>query len=1080
MKNKNNNEGNKTCISYNIHEKEKSILKFKQRMNKPGNLIEYFAIIGVEPKISSKIFLHELSPSDISKFYTEELEPKLLTKFPPIDKSYINIEENICELCFPEKIKIEKYETKPKPIIYRYLLGNAFYSFEHPLQYLTCLKFYESLSQYKQLHQSLKKADVIKKNNSFDLKDNVKGIFYNELNKEKEKRNKSLNNKNIKEKINKNEKELNNLSQYYIPKIICLISLKPCYNFHEKILYQLYDYSQIKKVKIPIEKIVLNILCNITIPPRGIHYYQYNMCNDFKRINIISERMNRLKNFDKDLNIIFQNFNIDNFIEIFKYTLFEIKTIIFSTNINNLCTMILCLISILYPFIYPFQVSSCVREDAFEILESISPYILGINQKYDAHFFSKNKIENKKANFLIIDLDNKEYYTLLMEDLPEIPKGILKKFKAKLETNLAKYQPLEDKEELTEEENTITFAFYEFLLNVLINYAEYLNKENLKKNFKITNLNVLFKTKEFINSHSNSERAFYKTLTSTQMFNDFIFKKMIPRDINDKLDILLFDENINKINNKKIFMKKKSTSFLLSKEYEYKSMHKIPKVNPLMEEELDKYKNNNYYIKNVSKGQVITFEKNDYFFNYILFPKFNEDFFNHPSNEFFLYFYTMENISNDINRVNTDLLAKSHINIGGNDYLLNDDDIMLDYIYLAYIEVWGYGFWYQDLSEREYRFKQLMEVLDKIKRQELEIFNILFEMLNKFHETEKIEKLYYKLLEYKLVPNSFIYSIVGKNVKNEKGKKNMTYMSDIYKDEKNNFQRRTFKSENDLCIFGDNIYFDYIQECPECGRKIDIKNISKDYKRMKRELLWAQCPLCLNQIKPQMSVILGNDIFPGKINFGLKKKEFFSLHSPYELKNNIKYIVEKEQFHLMDIDKLKIKFSNIFWNCIWYFYLYELDYSIILPYEINIYKKISSNNGILTPFIITKVCPFIRTSTSEHNNNIENKNIIEEDNNIKNEIIINEKNDNNTIYKNESKNNFIIHSNISFQYTKANIFRKKFSMNDFFNSIKPNNMNNNNLHSSLDKYKTPNKTTNNNKEEETDKNKSNISKTTTK
>lgn len=45
------------------------------------------------------------------------------------------------------------------------------------------------------------------------------------------------------------------------------------------------------------------------------------------------------------------------------------------------------------------------------------------------------------------------------------------------------------------------------------------------------------------------------------MFNDFIFKKMIPKDLNDKLDLLLFDENINKINNKKIFKRNKSISF---------------------------------------------------------------------------------------------------------------------------------------------------------------------------------------------------------------------------------------------------------------------------------------------------------------------------------------------------------------------------------------------------------------------------------------------------------------------------------------------------------------------------------------
>ena len=995
-------------------EKEKNIIKFQQRLNKPGNLFEYFAIIGINPKISSKNFLYELS-NDLT------LKPEIITKYPPINKPYINFDENICELFFPEKIKIEKYIEKPKPEIYKYLLGNSFYSYEYPLKYLTCLKFYESLEQYQILNKKILQEN---KNNSFDFDLNNINNYFQEKSKNR-KRNKS---QKIfhKKNIFKND---NDLSKYYIPKVICFISLKPCYFLHEKILYQLYNYIFLEKIKIPIEKIVLNILCNIPIPPRGIHIYQYQMANGFTKINIQSEQMNKIKNFDEELKIIFDFFDIDNFIEIFKNILFETKTIIFSSNVNNLCNIIHGLISILYPFSYPFQISSCLKEEAFEILESISPYILGINQKYEKDFFAKNKIEIKGANYLIVDLDNRESFIHSIENSPNIPKNILKKFKTKIEIGLNsnyKNNLLEEKNE----ENTITFAFYDFFLNVLNNYNDFLNKENLKKNFKIKNLQILFKTKEFIESHSYSERPFYKMLTQTQMFNDFIFKKMIPKDITDKLDILLFDENINKKNNKKFFSKNKSVSFLLSKEYEYKSIHKIPKVKTLNEEELNFYKKNKYYYKkNLIKGQEVILEKNGYFFNYILFPSFNNIYYEFPSNELFLYFYTMENITNDINRVNTDLLAKSLIDKNETFSLSNEGEGMLDYIYLTYIEVWGYSFWYQDLSERDFRFRQLLEILDKIKRQEIELFNVLFEMLDKFHEKEKIRKLYYKILEYKLTPNSFIYSIVGKNIKNEKNEINFINNTFYFgkKEEKIYFQRRTFKSENEINILGDNIHFVYLQECPECGRKIDIKIISKDYKKMKKDLLWAQCPLCLNYIKPQISVILGNDTFPGKKinNLSLSKKEFFTLYSPYELKNHIKYIIDKDQFHLLNIDKLRNIFPNIFWNCIWYFHLYDLDYSIILPYEVNIYKKKASSNIIITPFIITKICPSFPGSNSIS---------IEENNLNNNQIIINNNNlDNNTINKYD-KNKLIIHNNISLEYKKENN-HKKISLIEILDSL---------------------------------------------
>ena len=62
MKNKINNESNTKYI--NNKEKEKNIYEFKERMNKANNLIEYFAIIGLDQKISTKDFLYELNYLD--------------------------------------------------------------------------------------------------------------------------------------------------------------------------------------------------------------------------------------------------------------------------------------------------------------------------------------------------------------------------------------------------------------------------------------------------------------------------------------------------------------------------------------------------------------------------------------------------------------------------------------------------------------------------------------------------------------------------------------------------------------------------------------------------------------------------------------------------------------------------------------------------------------------------------------------------------------------------------------------------------------------------------------------------------
>ena len=51
--------------------------------------------------------------------------------------------------------------------------------------------------------------------------------------------------------------------------------------------------------------------------------------------------------------------------------------------------------------------------------------------------------------------------------------------------------------------------------------------------------------------------------------------------------------------------------------------------------------------------------------------------------------------------------------------------------------------------------------MNKITHHEVELFDLLFEALNKSKETNKILQLYDFLLKYKISPSSFIYSTVN-------------------------------------------------------------------------------------------------------------------------------------------------------------------------------------------------------------------------------------------------------------------------------------------------------------------------------
>ncbi|MBQ3438116.1 MAG: hypothetical protein IJG31_06425, partial [Fusobacterium sp.] len=101
--------------------------------------------------------------------------------------------------------------------------------------------------------------------------------------------------------------------------------------------------------------------------------------------------------------------------------------------------------------------------------------------------------------------------------------------------------------------------------------------------------------------------------------------------------------------------------------------------------------------KNLFLGQDIDSEYNsnteefDYIFNYILFPVLNNDYFFAPNYD---YYFTA--LINDIDRINTDILSQSH-----QSSIEDDDGGMRNYIYLTYIEMWGFSYYYQNNNERD-------------------------------------------------------------------------------------------------------------------------------------------------------------------------------------------------------------------------------------------------------------------------------------------------------------------------------------------------------------------------------------------
>ena len=902
-----------------------NIQLLKSELNKANNLIDYFLVIGINPNICLNDFLYEKDINELNKEdYENYFQPTILSQFPPFDKSFINIDNGIIPYCFPNGFKIIQKNKTPKIEIFNFILDNNFFSLNFPRKYITCLLFYEGLDKYKELEQLILRFEK----NSDSYNNNCFKIF-RELD--------MINEKNIKKLYPshsvKNFSLMNKkkLQKYYIPKVICLVSVYPFFSAQKQILELIYKYSKIEKVISPIEKILTDIIINIPTPPRGLYKIEYTLLN--QKLLISDSPMNKLRNIDDNIKLIFNIFPPENIYNIFKHILFETKILFFSSNIELICPIIYCFISLIYPFNYPFQIATFLPKTNYNLLESISPYILGINETYTDNFFEKNNILIDDLTILIVNLDDGKIELKSSEKFPSFPNHYYKKMKELIEKTIQK-QKKNNSFISSDEHMSIRNLFFEFLVNLFQNYTNFLSNDYIKCDDTNVSIQKMFKIEKFILSFPSSDRKFYQLFCDTQTFSDFIYKRLIPNNTQDKIDILFFDESIIKKNNRRALKKKKHLNFLISNEYDYKNIYYIQKLKELSNSEINKIKSNKHLYSLLKKSQHIKIENsNEISFSYPLFPILDQEIYTSSKKDYIF----PPNLNEELQLINLHIISISHL---GNIEISKYE--MENYIYLTWIQLWAYSFWYQDQIEKRYHFKQLLKVLDKVYHHEIEIFNLLFEALNQFYEEKMMIKLYEKLISYHLTPSSFIYSIMSTILDKEKLKyeKKLNHIITVIDgtDDISTFRKRTFKNECEYSVVGNKVFFNYKSQCYECLKKINLIEISKNFKQMKKDDLWAMCPYCKNYLLPKLEVKLGDEL---NKNFSFLKNtstiDNFALYSPFVLKTIINQYISKEKGRIIDINNFRIKFTAIFWNCIWYFKLTNLDYNMFLPYENNVY-----------------------------------------------------------------------------------------------------------------------------------------------
>ena len=991
------NFDSKSVKSNESIEKDDDYLFLKEELDKANNLVDYFLILGLDPNIFLNDWLYENDLDKLNELYKDKLQPKIISSFPCFEKHTIAFDDSILSHCFPNGFELVSSVYRPQPKLFSFILDNNYFNLNYPQKYLTCFLFYENIVGYRLLYEqnkilSKKDEDPI----SYNFVPEVSTFIQD------------LKNRNI-----------------YIPKCLLIMSLHPYFGEFEKILTEIYNYSinlvneadqkededekkdDKKKRKgsldkrkrkrvyqdlyMPIDKIVENICIEIPEPPRGVSSLIYTLNNEKRTIK--QNLMNQLPLVNINLKRLFFDFEIKDIISMYNYLFLETRILFFSQNIEILNIYIYGLLSFLYPFQYQYQIVTILPEENFEIMESITPFIAGINQTFEEDFFEKRGYTLSDL-IVVVDIDNNKLVlinSIEETQVPRFPSGNRKALKSNLQKYIndnlgdalkqVKKKKIEIEKESKKLRDTFTYhqdninldelnenylaqrskskkvstkeldlyadfdiaemldnfnidykfnndvhqIFFNFNAVLLANYSKFLNLDFYSSNI-MPCLEILFKVEEYLNEIPPQDKDFYnKFISETQIFGDFLYLRMIPKNSKEKIRILLFDEKINE-NSTGIFSKPPPMIFTNCTDYEFKEKREINAPRKISEFDECYYKEIKNRKKLLEYGIIITTEDTKIKFKYPIFPKLTTKIFFQNM----LDYSSPMNWNETIDNINADIISKSHL--GGITVRQND---MSNYVYLCWMQMWAITFWYCEHKEQRYRFQDLLKVLDISHCYDMEIFNLLFEAISLYGQESKnymLLKLYCLILDQHLNPSLKIHSMVVKIMEKEKIEGNDQIKSLISNEidkkyTKANFKKRAFRANFNKHILSEDIEFFAFDICTKCQNSIDLETLSKDYKNMGREILWVKCPRCNDYLLPKLTIKLGKEINKnGYMRINTCSYESVVLYSPFTLKNNYKGSVLKNYNVKLDVDEYMKNYKEIFWDSLWYFKMNNLEY----------------------------------------------------------------------------------------------------------------------------------------------------------
>ena len=964
-------------------------------------LIKHFFILGIDTDkiIDTNYFSNIKNISDSHK-----LTPSILSFFPSFPKNSIYIDKNILlHHCFPNGFYIKKFNQFPFPEHFTFELSNFPLNNKQSSLYFTCLSFYEPIENYnlfKIIHDkgakfAQKYLQTPQNSQNDNLYNNDIGITCPLIGQ-----------------------------GYYIEKVIGFISGEYHPKVLTKILYLLHGKytGHFNEIKEPLEKIIESLIFKIPAMKFGKcklevrifkkeHYFEYQPVNSVPLSDI-------------EINKLFERYDVNDILQIFKYLLLEEPILIFSEKKSELTSAFDSLLSLLYPFKYIQPHCSILPNNSFGLIESCDKFIFGINQSYSDDFFRKNEISIFNKKIIILDLDKKAKYIFKKFDVIQIDldndfnedfelfneKDIKNKDDLKYNyrnINYHKSQNLEKKEIETEIElpthykkktnnilldyikslgkyqnqNTyyseidnfnhkIKEQFSYFLVSILLDYPNFIKYDfetvdnyllNPENDFIIDNI---FDVEGFINMHKVDE-LFYRKFFQTNIFKYFIIKKIYPINLEDKIDILYFDERIADKNNKYIFGNKVDTPFMY---YQFNSTEQKIFIESeyFSINEINFIQNDSYNIKNHLKYYqvVITNLNNQISIKYPVFPKLLYDDFYFGKTYFELY--RINNIPPlNVNLINQKIkeiykLIKSpefnSIYKSYNYSLNNYDESNLlkieqkDYLSNIWVALNALTLNYcKNDEEKNSRFSEIIEKLYDSYYIDIEIITLILIIISKYGTSEQLLITFVKILKNKiLLKNYTLHSILITNLTKSFNSDNLSSKTNIIssraailnkKDsnmelinlENLTFSKRSIYSQDEN--IQESIEFGLKTMCCHCRRLNEIEYELLLKIKGKPNGVLLQCGNCKKSFSPRIKVNIDNKII-----------ESFELISCWDMLQFIKNEFMTNNKFNIDVINFKKNYNEFFWNAVFYFSLNELNFDFLTPYVKDISNNLVQNN----------------------------------------------------------------------------------------------------------------------------------------